>query len=109
MADEKILDNEILNDEQLDNVAGGTLGQTENDMNTFTAFTGVQFYGDDSQRRDQFRTLLFSCGVKIKDHGGSDANEYYLLNPQGKKIQTLTEDQAINIAINNYRTGYRIC
>ena len=109
MADEKILKDEILSDEQLDNVAGGTYTQTFNDMNAFTAGTGMQFYGNDSQRREQFRDILFRCGVKIKDHGGADANEYYLLNQQGQKIQSLTEDQAMNIAINNYRTGYRIC
>ena len=108
MANE-ILKDEILKDAQLDNVAGGTLAQTYNDMNKFSTYTGVQFYGDDSQRRDQFRTLLFSCGVKIKDHGGADANEYYLINAQGQKIQALTEDQAMNIAINNYRLGIRIC
>ena len=100
---------EILKDAQLDNVAGGTLAQTYNDMNKFSTYTGVQFYGDSSQQRDQFRTLLFSCGIKIKDHGGTDENEYYLLNNRGKKIQSLTEAQAIDIAIDNYRSGYRIC
>ena len=109
MADEKILKDEILKDEQLDDVAGGTLAQTQNDMDKFSAYTGVQFYGDSSQRREQFRDILFRCGVKIKDHGGADANEYYLINAQGQKIQALTEDQAMNIAINNYRLGIRIC
>lgn len=109
MADEKILKDEIVSDEQLDNVAGGTLAQTANDMYRFTTYTGVRFFGDASQQREQFRDIMFRCGVKIKDHGGFDSNEYYLLNNQGQKIQSLTEDQAMNIAINNYRAGIRIC
>lgn len=109
MADEKIFDNEILSDEQLDDVTGGTLAQTFNDMNRFTRETGMQFFGDASQQREQFRDIMFRCGVKIKDHGGVEDNEYYLLNSQGQKIQTLTEEQAMNIVINNYRAGIRIC
>ncbi|MBR1645394.1 MAG: hypothetical protein IJ685_01330 [Selenomonadaceae bacterium] len=108
MANEKFAD-EIISDDELDNVAGGTLWQTADDMNRFTAATGMRFTGDHDQQREQFREILFSCGIKIKDHGGGDANEYYLLNAQGKKVQALTEDQAMNIAINNYRIGYRIC
>lgn len=109
MAEEKILKDEILSDEQLDNVTGGTLAQTENDMNRFSAFTGMQFSGNDSQRREQFCEILFRCGVKIKEHDGFETNEYYLLNRKGEKMQALTEDQAMNIAINNYRAGIRIC
>ena len=108
MANEKFAD-EILSDDELDKVAGGTLWQTAEDMNRFSRSTGMKFTGDASQQREQFRDILFRCGVKIKDHGGGDANEYYLLNAQGQKVQSLTEDQAMNIAISNYHSGYRIC
>ena len=56
MANE-ILKDEILKDEELDNVAGGTLGQTWNDMDRFTRETGFGFHGSDSSRREQFRDI----------------------------------------------------
>ena len=109
MANE-ILKNEILNDEELDQVAGGTYAQTFNDMNRFSRETGFQFHGNDSQQREQFRDILFKCGVKIKDHGGfSDDNEYYLLDRQGNRIRSLTETEAMNTAIHNYKNNDFIC
>lgn len=45
------------------------------------------------------------CGVKIKDHGGADPNEYYLLNNKGEKIDTLTQTEAMDKAIYNYNHG----
>ena len=108
MANE-ILKDEILKDEELDNVAGGTLGQTWNDMDRFTRETGFGFHGSDSSRREQFRDILFRCGIKIKDHGGFNDNEYYLLDRQGNKIRSLNETEAMNTAIHNYRHGDFIC
>ena len=105
----EILKDEILSEEQLDNVAGGTLAQTAADMNRFTRETGLQFHGNDSQQREQFRDILFRSGVKIKDHGGFSDNEYYRLNAQGQKIGTLSENEAINLAIANYKNGHFIC
>ena len=105
----EILKNEILNDAELDNVAGGTLGQTAADMDRFSKETGFQFSGDSSQRREQFRDILFRSGVKIKDHGGFSDNEYFLLNNKGEKIRSLTETEAMNTAIHNYKNGIFIC
>lgn len=108
MANE-ILKDEILKDEELDNVAGGTLAQTANDINRFHDETGFHFYGNDSQQREQLRDIMYRCGVKIKDHGGLRDNEYFLLNARGEKIRTLNETEAMNTAIHNYRHGYFIC
>lgn len=108
MANE-ILKDEILKDEQLDNVTGGTLAQTAADMNRFTRETGFRFHGNDSQQREQFRDILFRCGVKIKDHGGFEDNEYFLLDRQGNRIRTLSETEAMNTAIHNYRNNDFIC
>ena len=105
----EILKDEILSDEELDNVAGGTLAQTAADMNRFTRETGLQFHGNDSQQREQFRDILFRSGVKIKDHGGFSDNEYFLLNNNGEKIRSLTENEAMNLAIANYKNGHFIC
>ena len=105
----EILKDEILSDEQLDNVAGGTYAQTFEDMNRFSKSTGFKFSGSDSDKREQLRDILFRCGVKIKDHGGFDDNEYYRLNAQGQKIGTLNENEAMNLAISNYKAGNFIC
>ena len=104
MANE-ILKDEILKDEELDNVAGGTLAQTYDDMNRFTRETGFRFHGSDSDKRAQFRDILRDCGIKIKDHGGFEQNEYYLLNSRGEKIRSLSEREAMNTAIHNYNHG----
>ena len=105
----EILKDEILSDEELDNVAGGTLAQTADDMDRFSRETGLKFHGDSSQQREQFRDILFRSGVKIKDHGGWNDNEYFLLDRQGNKTRSLSENEAMNIAINNYRNGNFIC
>ena len=106
----EILKDEILNDEQLDNVAGGTYAQTFEDMSRFSSGTGFKFTGSDSNKREQLRDILFRCGVKIKDYGGFDhQNEYYRLNAQGQKIETLDQNTAINLAISNYKAGNFIC
>jgi len=105
----EILKDEILKDEQLDMVAGGTLAQTAADMNRFTRETGFRFHGSDSSQREQFRDILFRCGIKIKDHGGFENNEYYLLDRQGKKIRSLNETEAMNTAIYNYNRRDFIC
>ena len=105
----EILKDEILKDEELDNVAGGTLAQTAADIRRFANETGFRFDGNDSQQREQFRDILFRCGVKIKDHGGFSDNEYFLLDRQGKRIRTLSENEAMNTAIHNYRNRDFIC
>lgn len=108
MADDKLKD-ELLTDDELDNVAGGTYTQTFRNMDTFTNGTNYKFHGTDSDKRDQLRTILFSCGIKLKDHGGSHDNEYHLLDKQGNKIRSLGENEAMRIAINNYNAGNFIC
>ena len=105
----EILKEELLKDEQLDNVAGGPLAQTAADMNRFTRETGFRFHGNDSSQREQFRDILFRCGVKIKDHGGFEDNEYFLLDRQGNKIRSLNETEAMNTAIHNYNRRDFIC
>ena len=105
----EIFEDEILDDDELDGVAGGTLAQTAYDMDKFSRETGFKFHGDSSERREQFRDILFRSGVKIKDHGGGHDNDYYLLDRQGNKIQSLSENEAMSIAINNYNRGNFIC
>ncbi|MBQ3452430.1 MAG: hypothetical protein IJG32_09205 [Selenomonadaceae bacterium] len=108
MANE-ILKDEILKDEQLDQVAGGTLAQTNDDIRRFARETGFRFHGNDSQQREQLRDILYRCGIKIKDHGGVNNNEYFLLDRKGNRIRTLNENEAMNTAIHNYRNKKFIC
>ena len=108
MADE-ILKDEILKDEELDNVAGGTLGQTREDIYRFGRSTGFRFTGNESKQREQLRDILYRCGVQIKDHGGYHDNEYYRLDEKGKQIGSLSQNEAINLAIANYNSGKFIC
>ena len=105
----EILKEEILNDEELEQVAGGTLGQTAADISRFGRSTGFKFSGNDSDKREQLRDILYRCGVKIKDHGGFEDNEYYRLNERGEKIGSLNQNEAINLAIANYKSGRFIC
>ena len=105
----EILANEILGDDALDNVTGGSYTQTFENMDTFSRGTGFQFHGSSSDRRDQFRDILFRCGVKLDDHGGSKPNEFYRLDAQGKRVEELTERQAMDLAIGNYNAGRFIC
>ena len=101
----EILKDEILKDEQLEGVAGGTLAQTAADMDRFTRETGMRLHS-----KEQFRDILFRCGIKIKDHGGAfEDNEYYLLDRQGNRIRALDERTAMNTAIHNYNNGIFIC
>lgn len=107
MADE-ILKDELLEDEQLEQVAGGTYAQTFNNMNEFTRRTGFQFSGDDSQKREQLRDILYKCGVKLKDHGGLTPNEYFIIDRQGNRTP-VNERAAMDFAVQNYKSGTFIC
>ena len=96
MADEKILDNEILDDTELDGVAGGTYTETFKDMDYITKYTGIQFHGNDSQKREQLRDLLWNAGIKLKDHGGGTPNDYYPVNTQtGEKGPRIGREDAL--------------
>ena len=107
MNNEKILNDEMLSDEQLEGVAGGTYSETFGDMDRFHKETGFNFHGSDSSKREQLRDILWHCGVKIKDHGGFTDNDYYLLTPNGQKGEKVNRDTAIGYAIANYKSGKR--
>ncbi|MBR3745987.1 MAG: hypothetical protein IKN27_03405 [Selenomonadaceae bacterium] len=85
MANE-ILKDEILTEEQLDNVAGGTYLESADDAKKFKEL-GVKIYDNDIAgvpvlTHDEFvklRGAFNKYGVTIKDNGGLiDANEYFI-------------------------------
>lgn len=80
MIDEKILKEEILSDEELENVAGGTIDQTLADGNELYK-RGLLSAGD-ALKSTPVRELLHKMGYKYVDHGGiklfgGKDNEYF--------------------------------
>ena len=107
MADEKILKDEILSDEQLDNVAGGTYAETFQDMDYITRYTGIQFHGSDKAKREQLRDLMWKNGIKLKDHGGLDPNQYFVINPQtGQKLYETNRNDALIYVVRKIQSSY---
>ena len=93
MAD-KILKDEILSDELLDEVAGGYRAETQGMVN-FLKDHGVQLHGSDSHQREKMREILWHSGVQIKDHNSS-ANEYYQVNTvTGEYIRKIDHNTAL--------------
>ena len=87
MAEEKILKDEVLSDEELDGVAGGTRTETYAD--------GKELYKrglisrDDALSSTKVREAIHNLGYKYKDHGGLEIfgaknNEYF--NKNGESV-----------------------
>ena len=102
MAEEKILKEEELTDEQLEGVAGGTYLETFDDMRYVSQYTGFRFTGDDSHKREQLRDLLWQGGIQLKDHGGGNPNQYFVIDRNtGKKLYETDRDHALQYAVTN--------
>ena len=87
LAEEKILKDEVLSDEELDGVAGGTRTETYDD--------GKELYKrglisrEDALSSSGVREALHKLGYKYKDHGGLEIfgakdNEYF--NKDGESV-----------------------
>ena len=103
MADEKILKDEILKDEELDRVAGGTFAESYSDAQAFEKL-GVKIFENDlagvplldHEGFVNLRNAFEKYGVTLKDDGSiwgdltgsSKANQYFI---NGKKV---TQDEA---------------
>ena len=93
MADEKILKEELLDDEQLDNVAGGTFAESYSDAQSFEKL-GVKIFKNDlagvplldHEGFVNLRAAFEKYGVTIKDDGSiwgdltgkSKPNQYFI-------------------------------
>ena len=80
MAEEKILKDELLSDEELDNVAGGTRAETYADGNEL--YKRGLISAEDAESSSGVREALHKLGYKYKDHGGlaifgAKNNEYF--------------------------------
>ena len=84
MTDEKILKDEILKDEQLDNVAGGSAWETDNDLQRFQKL-GVISYNTKTPAQDLYEAFK-SLGMGVNKNDVRN-NEYFNLNID-KKFRT---------------------
>ena len=108
----EILKDEILNDEELDQVAGGTFAESYSDAQEFEKL-GVKIFKNDivgvplldHEGFANLRTAFEKYGVKIKDDGSifgdltgkSKANEYYI---GGNKVSREEAWKHINAQFN---------
>lgn len=74
MANE-ILKDEILKDEQLENVAGGTHEETQADMDYLKRYCGVSFHGNWDQKVGKLGELYRRAGMFL-DSSERHANKY---------------------------------
>jgi len=87
MADEKIFKDEILSDEELDGVAGGTRAETYADGDELVKRGLISEY--DALSSSKVREAIHKLGYKYKDHGGIKGfggkdNEYF--NKKGESV-----------------------
>ena len=101
MAEEKILDSEKLEDEELEQVAGGNQFQMEDDINRFKSL-GVLSDGVDKHDKDAIRKAFAAYGIKAEPHGGwlGADNEYYL---GGRKISRREAWEEVRFQAKNFR------
>lgn len=84
MKDEKILDEELLTDEELDNVAGGNKKETNQDLENFEAM-GMKIYvrADDLSATYHYTlnnliNAFQKYGVRYEYDFGDKANKYFV-------------------------------
>ena len=87
MAEEKKFADEVLSDEELDGVAGGTRAQTYADGDELVK-RGL-LSEEDALSSSKVRETIHNLGYKYKDHGGmalfgAKENEYF--NKEGKSV-----------------------
>ena len=73
MTNEKIYTNEILNDNELDKVAGGTIGETYQGAEYLHKCYGVSFSGGDS--KEKLYKLFSKVNISFIAHDNAE-NEY---------------------------------
>ncbi|MCR5833831.1 MAG: hypothetical protein K6G55_04195 [Selenomonadaceae bacterium] len=72
----EMIKEEMMNDEELNNVVGGTIRETESDWDYVTRYTGIRFHGDYNQKVEQLYNFLRDNGIGFDAHRESP-NEYF--------------------------------
>ena len=95
--------NEILKDEQLDMVAGGTTREINKDIEFLKA---IGLMRPDQNDKTTMKRAFAQSGISVIFHDGDDlANEYYLNGGQITRENALKyamEKSGQNVNINNY-------
>lgn len=86
MADEKILDSEKLDEDQLENVAGGTASET--DFDRMVMFQ-KKLVSSPNASKDELKAAFAALGIQATLHGGYIANNSYKL-PNGQTVDNKT-------------------
>ena len=100
MADEKILKDEVMSDEELDGVAGGDCYQTADDSRFLNSLNGsCDRYGSTKiwfgGKKNEIEKAWASVGIKADVHTDlSDSNKYFLNG------QEISQEQARQHAMN---------
>ena len=94
MADEKILNSEILSDEQLDGVAGGTDHQTSSDMNYLYKRYNVLWPQNWDRAVDKLGAIYWEAGLRLDTSANHD-NRYYQRTPYGERSINQYDARAI--------------
>ena len=90
MANE-ILKDEILKDEQLDNVAGGTVREINKDWQFMTDLA-LMNPSDNQLDMNQMKRVFAQFGYTIIEHDNdNDANEYYFNGKQVNRVDVLRQ------------------
>ena len=103
----EILKDEILKDEQLEGVAGGTVREYDLDT-SFMQAVGVMRQGESGS--DALQRAFASQGISVIFHGVNDnsgtlANEYYMNGKQitrNEALNTVMKKTGTKVNINNY-------
>ena len=103
MADEKIINNETLNDEQLDEVAGGSYDESYNQM-VQLAGMGINFFKDNRDASvNKLGGLYAHAGIRFIAHkSDGHPNEYYNM-ANGQPLDQGTAFTHLVNTINVYR------
>ena len=102
MAEEKILAEEKLEEEQLDQVVGGTMWEIEDDIKRFKEL-GVLSKGVDKRDKDAIERAFRVYGINAVPHGDTpfvQDNEYSI---GGRKMNREEAWRTVYIKAGNYR------
>ncbi|MCR5833830.1 MAG: hypothetical protein K6G55_04190 [Selenomonadaceae bacterium] len=105
MTNEMIKD-EMINDEELDKVAGGTKQESKADCEYITKWTGIQFPKDYNNQNTQLYDFLRGEGYAVDTHRNKP-NVYSRVLPNGK-LEIVPREVALHNAVISYRRKHEI-
>ena len=102
MADEKILKDEILKDDQLDEVAGGSYAESYDQIVQLSNI-GIGFYYDRDASVNKLGGLYAHAGIKLVAHNGENHPNEYINMATGQTLESGVAFAHLVNTINAYR------